>query len=179
MEKKTRSLRILLLSGAALVILALLAAVLLLSHPKKERQIVPLLYVGEEAGTDVLRAGSRWSGYLTISKHRGEGSLSDGILPIRGLIGTADGQTFFELYTEDDPDGTAPILSLWVQLRGDTMEPVIGLHDARYFDIWLDERDVPLFTLRSENGVLSHSYDYNDGTEKCRIEFQIKAENNT
>lgn len=129
-----------------------------------------------DTGRDVLRCPSRWRGLLTIRNHRGEGTLSDGMRSVTGVIGRTEDGTYFELFDKEGAADGEPLLSLWVELEGDTLHPLIGEEDAWYFDIWLDQRDVEPFTLRLEDGTLGLDYFYDDGRETCRIEFRIKPE---
>ena len=125
---------------------------------------------------EVLMPGSRWRGILRITNHKGKGYLKNGTYAVHGLIDRNEEGSFFELYEEEDPDGLSPLLSMYVTLDYNTLIPRIGTEDARFFYIWLDERDVPGLTMKLTNGSLTSSYFYNDGSESCQIDFSIKQE---
>lgn len=177
MDGQKSKVRFLVLFTAFLLILALAAAVYFTGRRETADDVpAPLLPIAEAKDSGVLKAGSRWTGLLTVTEHRGEGVLEDGTRAIRGVIGqTAEG-TYFELFHREDPDSAEPILSLWVTLEGDEMRPIISEDDAWYFDILLDARDVEPFTLRPEAGEISQHYFYDSGTETCWIDFHIKPE---
>ncbi len=160
---------------SALLCLLLLAALWLSARRAPDAgESAPRLSPLRPAQGDVLRCPSRWQGLLTIREHRGEGTLSDGMRSVTGTIGRIDGRSYFELFDEAGAAENEPLLSLWVELEGDTLRPLIGEEDAWYFGIWLDERDVEPFTLRLEDGTLGLDYFYDDGRETCRIEFRIR-----
>ena len=125
---------------------------------------------------DVLMPGSRWRGVLRITNHKGKGYLKNGTYPVYGLIDRNEEGFYFELYGDDDPDGLSPLLTMYVTIDYNTLIPRIGTEDARFYYIWLDERDVSSLTMKLTNGSLTSSYFYNDGTESCQIDFRIKQE---
>jgi len=125
---------------------------------------------------DVLMPGSRWRGVLRISNHKGKGFLKNGTYAVHGLIDRSEEGYFFELYEEEDSNGLSPLLTMYVTLDYNTIIPKIGTEDARYFYIWLDERDVSSLTMKLTNGSLTNSYFYDDGSESCQIDFNIKQE---
>lgn len=179
--EKKHDLRRLLALLASLLLLLLLLGLVFFSSRHRESDSTPVRLTPREAGAEslTLALGSYWKGWLRISGHKGEGCLENGYYPIRGRLDETDEGPAFELYDWEDRDGESPILSLYVTLDGSTMLPRIGRHDARFYDIWLDSRDVELFTLTLKDGVLSQSYFYNSGYETCRIEFQLEQEKNT
>lgn len=159
---------------------ALIAAILYFGRYQADSAVPgDLVLVTEAPQVDVLMPGDHFTGLLRIRDHKGKGFLKNESFAVHGLIDRAEGRTFLELYDQDDPEGTSPLLSMWVRLDYDTVIPVIGEHDARFFYVWLDERDVDTFTMKLVNGRLSASFLYNDGSESCVIDFTIKQENNT
>ncbi len=177
MNGMTGQARIFTLILALLLTAALLIAVFLTRRQAQNAQTAsPLVPIAGQMGTDTLESGSRWTGFLTVTEHRGEGVLENGTRAIRGLIGKTDAGTYFELFNRQDPDSAEPILSLWVELDGAEMRPIIGEADAWYFDILLDDRDMEPFTLHLEEDGLSQHYFYDSGAETCWIDFHIKAE---
>lgn len=178
-QKKTRAQKLTLAVSIALIVfLSILLLFLNLKYPHVPASS-SLTPVSSMHANDTLAPHSRWVGILSITDHRGQGKLENGMRLIRGTIGQDEKGCFFELYNREDPDSARPLLTLGVRLEGDTMVPEIGEEDAAYFYIWLDERDVEAFTLRLENGTLAQRYFYNDGFESCWIEFHIKQEKNT
>lgn len=128
---------------------------------------------------DVLTLGSRWSGLLRISAHKGKGSLKNGSIAVRAVIDCDREGSFFELFRAEDPDSAAPLLSMPVLLDYDTLRPQIGQENARFYDIWLEERDEESLTMQMADGTLAASFFYDDGKESCQIDFRIKQENST
>lgn len=179
-EKKERSRRKAVLFASLFLLLLLIILVFCISRRSSNAPAEIQLLPAETApGVQTLSVGTCWKGWLRVSNHKGEGCLADGLYPIRGRLDETEDGAAFELYEEEDRDGESPILSLYVTLDGNTIQPRIGRHDARFFDIWLDSRDVKAFTLTLENGILSQSYSYNSGQEQCRIEFRLEEEKNT
>ena len=129
-----------------------------------------------ETERQLLVPDSRWRGLLTISEHAGYGSLSDGSFPVTGILGKVESRCFLELRREDDD---SLILSFWCELDDDTIHPIIGDHDARFFDIWLSGKDSQALTLTLREGQIDLRFFYDDGIESCQIDFSIKPENNT
>lgn len=118
---------------------------------------------------------SFWHGELEISNHKGTGTLENKRFEVWGVIGeTASGEQYFELY--DVPEFSAddePILSMWVQLDGDRLVPVIGDEDAWLLDMWLLPSDKKAFTLYLNDDTLSCKYHYVLEKESCDVYFLI------
>ena len=181
MTRKKKLLRIVLLLIVLFLILSLAALLAWLSpHSTQTTDEGVKLEIGENRRQpDVLMPGARFTGLLEIRDHTGEGSLKEGVYPVWGRIDKGDQGSYFELFHEGEDEEDLPILSLWVRLDYDTIRPRIGVHDSWYFDVWLDERDTEAFTMTMENGSLSNTYRYDDGTEQAVIEFHIKQEKKT
>lgn len=180
MKERVKRIRKPVLIVSCSVIGLLFAALLVLSFlrvPKSEQHELVLsadLHRGEALAYD-----SRWVGLLTISGHKGEGQLENGTREIRGYLGRDAIGPFFELYNREDDDTARPLLTMSVRVDYKTLRPVIGYHDAIYFYVWLDERDVKALTMTLEDGGLSNRYFYDDGSESCWIEFHVKGEKNS
>lgn len=178
-ERGKRIRRSVLIVSCAVIGLLLTAALVLsfLRVPgsgKRELVLSADLHRGEALAYD-----SRWVGLLTISGHKGEGQLENGTREIRGYLGRDAIGPFFELYNREDDDTARPLLTMSVRVDYKTLRPVIGDHDAVFFYIWLDERDVEALTLTLEDGGFSKRYYYDDGKESCWIEFHVKGEKNS
>ena len=121
-----------------------------------------------------LQLNSRWTGLLEISGHKGEGSLEDGRIEVWGYLGESEsGMQSFELYRAEDKDGKDPLLSMWVNVYGDHMVPVIGEHDAWLFDRWLQASDTKALTLYYRSNSIRCTYRYRLGQERCSISFRV------
>lgn len=174
----------LMLRLSILLIILLLGILVLLGYFKRSRPVQALpaqkpdsaVLVTKALDPEVLMPGSRWRGVLRISNHKGKGFLKNGTYAVYGLIDRNDEGSYFELYEEDDPDGFSPLLTMYVTLDYNTLIPRIGTENARYFYIWLDERDVSSLTMKLSNSTLTSSYFYDDGAESCQIDFSIKQE---
>ena len=160
-----------------LLILALVAAVMVFGRSKAETELssAPVL-VTQAPQVDVLMPGDRFTGMLRITNHKGKGYLKNGSYAVRGLLDRNEEGSFFELYGEDDPEGLSPLLTMYVTIDYNTLIPRIGTEDARFFYIWLDERDIQPLTMKLTGGRLAASYFYDDGSETCQIDFSIKQE---
>ena len=118
---------------------------------------------------------STWHGTLKISKHSGKGSLANGEWPVWGIIHTdSEGKSYFELYdkefyTVED----VPVLSMWVKVYDDHIEPISDQVDAWYFDLPLTGDALNVFTLYLKDNSLSRSFWYTCGKEHCNIYFEI------
>ena len=127
----------------------------------------------EEQGFQL--AHSTWFGTLKITKHSGKGSLINGERPVWGIINDdGKGNYYFELYdkefyTIDD----MPVLSMWVNVFNDHIEPVSGQEDAWYFDLHLTGDELNVFKLYLKDDHLSRSFWYTCGKEHCNIYFEI------
>jgi len=178
--KKKRLQRILRLSILLLILLLGLFAVFARLHQVRaaamQQKTESAVLVTKAPEPEMLMPGSRWRGVLRISNHKGKGFLKNGTYAVHGLIDRNEEGYFFELYEEEDPDGLSPLLTMYVSLDYNTIIPKIGTENARYFYIWLDERDVKSLTMKLTNGSLTSSYFYDDGAESCQIDFSIKQE---
>ena len=129
-----------------------------------------------------LQSGDTWLGQITISNHAGQGSIQNGSYDVWGVIGTASGRTYFELYdAEDAGDSSAsPILSFWAELEGNRIVPDIDAdeEDGWLMNIWLDDADESELIFTLEDGVLSASYFYYDADtrEACDVAFTLTRE---
>ncbi len=198
MDHRKKKMRIVILCASLLAVLLLVLANLALMRPRSAPHRAELILTDAEPTGETVavpeerdtageavhveaeehqnNSRSLWRGTLTISEHRGTGSLSEESFPVSAVLVQTETRSFFELSREDD---SALILSFWCELDGDTVRPIIGDHDARFFDIWLTDSDVDLFTMIMSDGQITHQYLYDDGRERCRIDFSIKQENNT
>ena len=118
---------------------------------------------------------SRWTGVLEISGHKGEGTLKDGTMDVWGLIRESDsGRQYFELFAAGDrEEESRPILSMWVQIDGARLVPVIGEKDAWLFDIWLENADEAALSMSYKSGRLRCSYRYAVEEESCTVSFRL------
>ena len=118
---------------------------------------------------------STWHGTLKISKHSGKGSLANGEWPVWGIIHSdSDGNSYFELYDKEFYTiEDIPVLSMWVRVYDDHIEPVSGQTDAWYFDLPLTGDTLNVFTLYLKDDSLSRSFWYTCGKEHCNIYFEI------
>ena len=182
MSSKKNSLQLILRLSILLLILLLLVFVVF-SYLHRVRTAAAgrqdtegAVLVTQAPEPEVLMPGSRWRGVLRITNHKGKGYLKNGTFPVHGLIDRNEEGFYFELYGDDDPDGLSPLLTMYVTIDYNTLIPRIGTKDARFYYIWLDERDVSSLTMKLTNGSLTSSFFYDDGTENCQIDFSIKQE---
>lgn len=127
----------------------------------------------------VLFAGSKWGGTLKVKRHRGEGVLEDGDYDIVALIGESDGGTFFEVYYKDDQEGR-PIVSFWIKMRQNFIEPVIDedAENAWIFEEFLDEDDAFGLTMFLDTeDQLSFYYEYDTRAEEADLYFNFYPDN--
>ena len=129
----------------------------------------------EEDAHGFQLANSTWSGTLKISKHSGKGSLTNGERPVWGIIKeNSSGEYYFELYDKEFYTiEDLPVLSMWVNVFDDHIEPVSDQEDAWFFDLQLTGDELNVFKLYLKDDHLSRSFWYTCGKEHCNIYFEI------
>lgn len=127
----------------------------------------------------VIRVGSTFGGTLKVKWHEGEGILADGEYDITALIGESEDGTFFEVYYKNRQTDR-PIVSFWVNLHQNFMEPIIDedAENAWIFEETLDDDDAFDLTmfLDTEN-QLSFYYEYDTKDEEADLYFRFWPEN--
>ena len=129
-----------------------------------------------------LQPGDTWRGQITISNHAGQGTIQNGTVEVWGVIGTASGQDYFELYHAEDAGSTSasPILSFWAEIGEKRIVPVIdpAAQDGWLMNIYLDDAAESELIFTLEDGVLSASYFYYDADtrEACDVAFALTRE---
>ena len=120
-------------------------------------------------------ANSTWYGSLEIRNHSGKGSLRNGEREIWAVISIAeDGRRFFDIYdTAYYNANVTPVLSMWVEISGDTVIPIIGEEDAWIFERYLTSGDTDALTLHCENQRIFGAYHYSFEKERCDIQFVL------
>lgn len=142
---------------------------------------------GADAPTDVtvsadtaLQPRSTWLGTVTIQNHAGQGSIENGDYDVWGVLDTAGGQTYFELFDAEDASNSeaSPVMSFWAEVDGARIVPLIdpdAPEEGWLLNIYLSEADANDLVFTLEDGVLSASYFYYDADkrEACDIGFVL------
>ena len=169
------------LIGIALIVVLLAAALFLQfgGHSRYGGKDVSISAIPSLLASDPVEVGSTWHGTLTVSGHAGGNYTEEGTYEIWAILDSMEegGDVFFEIYEDEDMDPESePLLSMWAEVRGSSVVPVIGEEDAWFLDLWLTPEDQEAMTFVLENGSLVNDYEYDDGYESFHSRIELEKQ---
>ena len=137
----------------------------------------PIGYAGDASAAAVVEDPSVWFGWMSFTEFDGIEN-DDEMHAAWAYVDKDDGgNTFFEVYQDGHPDNS--FMSMFADVKGNKIVPVIGDEDAWVSDTYLEQEDAEMYEgVLGADGVLRFDYFFThyDGEYGYRVQMNFRED---